>query len=92
MTLQDKPYQCPCCDYYSLERRGAHEICPVCYWEDDGHDMDRLDEVSSANHITLRRARMNFERIGASDPSAESLVAQPDDRAGLRREQRATYH
>ena len=90
--LLDQPFQCPCCDYYSLRERGAHEICPVCYWEDDGQDMDRLDEMSGPNHITLRRGRLNFERIGAADPSAEALVASADERAGLRREQRATFN
>ena len=54
--------------------------------------MDRLDEMSGPNHITLRRGRLNFERIGAADPSAEALVASADERAGLRREQRATFN
>jgi len=90
--LQDQSFQCPCCDFYSLPSRGGFEVCPVCYWEDDGQDMDRLDEESGPNHITLRVARLNFERIGASDASAVSLVASTQERAGLRREQRATYH
>ena len=89
--LNDQPYQCPCCDYFSMSERGAYLICPVCYWEDDGQEMDRLDEVSGCNHITLRQARENFESFGASDQSALSLVATREQRAGLRREQRATY-
>ena len=83
--------RCPCCDYFTLNGRAGHEICPVCYWEDDGHDMDRLDEVSAPNHITLRAARLNFVRIGAADSAAVSLVATREERDGLRREQRATY-
>lgn len=90
-ALQDQPYQCPCCDYYSLEERNSYLICPVCYWEDDGQDMDELDRVSGPNHITLRQGRKNFVQLGACDPSAASLVASPQDRSGLRREQRATY-
>jgi hypothetical protein len=31
--------QCPCCDCFTLEERRVWEICPVCYWEDDGHDL-----------------------------------------------------
>ena len=89
--LEDQPYQCPCCDYYSLAERNAYRICPVCYWEDDGQDMDELDRVSGPNHITLREGRRNFREIGACDPSAASLVASSEERAGLRREQRATY-
>ncbi|MEM8710349.1 MAG: CPCC family cysteine-rich protein [Planctomycetota bacterium] len=90
-ALRDGAAQCPCCDFYSLQERGSFEICPVCYWEDDGQDLDRLDEVSGPNHITLRAARLNFERLGAADAAAVSLVATPAARAGLRREQRATY-
>lgn len=29
-------YQCPCCDYFSLDDRGEYGICSVCFWEDDG--------------------------------------------------------
>ncbi|MDF1836912.1 MAG: CPCC family cysteine-rich protein [Planctomycetota bacterium] len=90
--LHDQHNQCPCCDYYSLARRGAHDICPVCYWEDDGTNLDGLNQVSSANHITLFEARQNFNTFGASDQAALSLVASAEQTAGLRREQRATYH
>jgi hypothetical protein len=83
--------QCPCCDYFTLRDRGSHEVCPVCYWEDDGAGLEALDEVSPLNHITLRAARRNFERLGACDQAAVSLVASPEERDGLRREQRATY-
>jgi hypothetical protein len=83
--------QCPCCDYYTRRHRGSHEVCPVCYWEDDGTGLEALDEVSSLNHITLRSARRNFEHLGASDQAAVSLVATQEERDGLRREQRATY-
>lgn len=83
--------QCPCCDYYTLHDRGSHEVCPVCYWEDDGADLDALDKTSPLNHLSLRSARQNFERIGASDQAAVALVANAEERDGLRREQRATY-
>lgn len=85
-------FQCPCCDYFTLMGRGGYEVCPVCYWEDDGADMSRLDEVSGPNHQTLRQARNNFERIGAADDSSVPLVVSAEERDGLRREQRATYH
>lgn len=86
------PCQCPCCDYYSLQERASHAICPVCYWEDDGQDLDRLDVVSEPNHITLRQARHNFARFGACDQAAVPLVVPSSARSGLRRELRATYH
>ena len=91
MTRQAQ-YQCPCCDYYTLAERSAHEICQVCYWEDDGQDLGELDEVSGPNHITLRQGRENFANIGASDQAAVSLVVPASECAGLRRELRATYN
>ncbi|MEZ6015597.1 MAG: CPCC family cysteine-rich protein [Planctomycetota bacterium] len=90
MGLQGR-YQCPCCDYYTLHSHGSHEICPVCYWQDDGQGMDRLDEVSGPNHITLRQGRENFNAIGAADHAARSLVVAASERARIRREVRATY-
>ncbi|MEM9914868.1 MAG: CPCC family cysteine-rich protein [Planctomycetota bacterium] len=60
---------CPCCDYATLEERGVYDICPVCFWEDDGQDVDALDRVSGPNHITLREGRRHFLSCGACDPS-----------------------
>lgn len=60
--------QCPCCDYISLPERGNYLICPICYWEDDGQDIDQLDEISSPNHgITLRQGRTHFVVFGACE-------------------------
>ena len=81
-------YQCPCCDYFTLHGRGSFDCCPICYWEDDGTDLDRMDEVSTAHHITLRQARRNFEKLGACDQAAVALVVSESDRQGVRRERR----
>lgn len=29
-------YPCPCCGYKTLPERGGYDLCPVCWWEDDG--------------------------------------------------------
>jgi hypothetical protein len=61
--------QCPCCDHFTLEERGMWDICPVCFWEDDGHDHHDLDGRSGCNHgLTLRQGRDNFRRLGACEP------------------------
>ena len=36
---------CPCCGFVTLPERGADDICPVCFWEDDGQDDHDADEV-----------------------------------------------
>jgi hypothetical protein len=87
--LREARCQCPCCDYYTLESRGRYTVCPACFWEDDGIDLDDIDGVSSANHISLRKARANFARLGAADEAARSLVAPRGELNGLRRELRA---
>ena len=63
------PFQCPCCDFFTLDERGGYDICPVCFWEDDGLGVDRPDEHSGPNHMTLREGRDNFRRLGACDPA-----------------------
>ncbi len=89
MVLPQGNHQCPCCDYFSLHRRGSYDVCPVCYWEDDGLGLGDMDVVSAPNHITLRQARESFRRCGAADLAAVSLVAAVSELAGLRREVRS---
>ena len=49
-------YPCPCCGYLTLgdEHRGGYEICPVCFWEDDGVQFHELDFVGGANNQWCR--------------------------------------
>lgn len=30
-----KKYKCLCCGFRTLDERGAYDICPVCFWEDE---------------------------------------------------------
>jgi hypothetical protein len=66
---------CNCCGYCTLEEPVLGEICRVCFWEYDG--TQDLDRVSGANHMTLRNARLNYDRFGAMSESARKHVA-PD--------------
>jgi hypothetical protein len=73
--------QCPCCDYFTLEQRADWDICPVCFWEDDGHDLDRQDERSGCNReLTLRQARENFMRLGACESRLVQYVCAVEER------------
>lgn len=53
--------ECPCCQYKTLTERGQYEICPVCFWEDDGSN--ELTRYSSPNHMTLNEGREKFIKI-----------------------------
>jgi len=65
----DGPYACPCCGYLTLSERGGDEICPVCYWEDDGQDDHDADQVRGGPNrdLSLTMARRNFAMYGAAD-------------------------
>jgi hypothetical protein len=74
-------HQCPCCDYFTLEERAIWDICEVCYWEDDGHDLDRRDDPSGCNKgLTLRQGRDNFRRLGACEPEMIQYVCPAEER------------
>jgi hypothetical protein len=60
--------ECRCCEYLTIRERGVYEICPVCFWEDDGSQ--ELDRMSGPNHMTLREARGNFSCFGACSENA----------------------
>lgn len=72
--------QCPCCDYFTLSKRGEYDICPICFWEDDGLDIDQPDQYSGPNHKTLREGRKDFERYGACDSSMTKHVIDITER------------
>jgi hypothetical protein len=77
-------HQCPACDYFTLPTRAQYDICPVCFWEDDGMDIDRLDQISGPNHLTLREARRNFREIGACAATYIEQVLPADSRSRFR--------
>lgn len=64
--------ECPCCAHRTLTRRGQYDICPVCFWEDDGTASD--DAFSSPNRMQLGEAKFNFAHLGAISESAKSKV------------------
>ena len=73
--------QCPCCDYFTLGKREEYEICPICFWEDDGVNFDKLDDYSSPNHKTLRQGREDFIKYGACDSTMVKNVIKESERS-----------
>ncbi len=57
---------CPCCGCPTLSRRGNHEKCALCGWQDDGRDDYEADEIREGANggFSLREARNNFEKYG----------------------------
>lgn len=60
---------CPCCGALTLEANYDFEICPVCFWEDDGQNDADADEVRGGPNgaLSLTVARENYVRIGACE-------------------------
>ena len=58
---------CPCCRAMTLVARGNDEICPVCFWHDDGQDDADADRVRGGPNyeLSLTEARANYRRTGA---------------------------
>ena len=50
-------YPCPSCGYKTLPGRGGYDLCPVCWWEDDG---GKPWEYSGPNGRTLVEAQQGY--------------------------------
>jgi hypothetical protein len=75
----DTVYHCPCCLYPTLPMRGGFEVCPVCYWEDDGQDSHDADRVRGGPNgsWSLTQARANFAALGAYEDRFCDKARQP---------------
>ena len=75
-------YACPCCQLLTLPERNGYDICPVCFWEDDGQDDHDADvKRGGSNHgISLTQGRQNYLTCGASSKRLLPYVRAPLDR------------
>ena len=72
-------FPCPCCGHRTLAEApgGTYDICAVCFWEDDGVQLDDPDYSGGANVPSLREAQRNYEAYGACDEAARQHVRPP---------------
>lgn len=82
MAEVDIDERCPCCHFNTFEKgaRGNHEICPVCFWEDDPAQEADNDYDGGANVISLNQARLNFRSYGAIKYEFVRYVRKPTDK------------
>jgi hypothetical protein len=78
ISTYDK-YKCPCCRHYTLSSKANNtfQICPVCYWEDDGIQLNDMDYEGGANTVSLKQARKNFKKYGAVEERFKEYVRPP---------------
>jgi ADP-ribosylglycohydrolase len=75
-TAADR-HPCPCCGHLVHdEPRGSHEICPVCFWEDDLVQL-RRPTTTGANRVSLIEAQRNVQRFGARDQRGLRFTRRP---------------
>jgi hypothetical protein len=73
-------FRCPCCGYRTLTAPDSMELCPVCWWEDDGQEDDDASDVRLTVNgaLSLSEARMHFAECGAAHPRFLPYVRKPD--------------
>lgn len=73
------PFACPCCASLTLPTRGNYELCPVCFWEDDGQDDHDADVVRGGPNgpLSLTQARTNYDDFRACDRAFLDKVRSP---------------
>jgi hypothetical protein len=77
----EKTYRCPCCGFKTLHGRAGFELCPVCWWEDDGQDEHDAGQVRGGpnGNLSLTDARRNFALYKTFDPQFATNVRQPQN-------------
>jgi hypothetical protein len=57
-------YPCLCCGHCVLDAMpGSYEICPVCFWEDDGVQFRWPTMDGGADKVSLREAQRNYQDL-----------------------------
>lgn len=72
-------YRCPCCGFKTLEAPGTLQLCPVCWWEDDGQEDEDASEVRLTvnGQLSLNQARTNYGEFGAAHSRFLPYVRKP---------------
>ena len=65
--------QCPCCGCLTIDEQAGWDICPVCFWEDDG----ALDGVGANHGISVEKGRENLKLFGAFLPELSAFTRKP---------------
>lgn len=71
-------YTCPCCNFNTLpiQPPNSFEICPVCFWEDDGLQYANKSMEEGANPVSLEQAQANYKKWGAIEESVKNFVRE----------------
>jgi len=75
-------YKCPCCGHYTFDEPtgNTYDICPVCFWEDDGWQQDDPEKAGGANKVSLNQAKKNYRAFGACAPEMKQYVREAEEK------------
>lgn len=69
---------CPCCGWRTVpDRYASDNICPICFWHDDGVQLADPWYEGGANDESLAQAQTNFALVGASEGRVLPYVRSP---------------
>ena len=52
---------CPICEKHQFE--DSYDICPVCFWENDGYQYDEPDFYGGANNLSLNGYKKRWNKL-----------------------------
>ena len=69
---------CQVCGNFTITEHGTYDICPVCFWEDDGlyEDADKVWGGPNKG-LSLTKARLNYKDFGAYHTDSRKHVRKP---------------
>ena len=78
-TAIEVRFRCPCCGHKTLEAPGTLQLCPICWWEDDGQEDEDASEIRLTvnGQLSLNQARTNYTHFGAAHPRFLPYVRKP---------------
>ena len=73
------PFACPCCGCLTLDEPACWDICPVCFWEDDGQGDHNADDAKGGPNgtLSLTEARANYRELGVCERRFVGTVRPP---------------
>jgi Cysteine-rich CPCC len=74
---------CPCCGHLTLHSKDYYELCPVCFWENDPHQLEDPLSNNGANGYSLLDGQRNFAQTGSSNPTFAGKVRRALDSESL---------